>query len=107
MSSVSLLQAEQCLDAKAVNVDTEAGDCSGARFSYQIEGQIRGIQNMVEEESYCPDILMQVLAVSNALNSFNKLLLSSHIRKCVTEDILTGNDGKVDELCKMLQRLMK
>ena len=50
---------------------------------------------------------MQVLAVSNALNSFNKLLLSSHIRKCVTEDILTGNDGKVDELCKMLQRLMK
>ncbi len=72
-----------------------------------IEGQIRGIQNMVEEESYCPDILMQVLAVSNALNSFNKLLLSSHIRKCVTEDILTGNDGKVDELCKMLQRLMK
>ncbi len=72
-----------------------------------IEGQIRGIQNMVEEESYCPDILMQVLAVSNALNSFNKLLLSSRIRKCVTEDILTGNDGKVDELCKMLQRLMK
>ena len=44
------------------------------------EGQIRGIQKMVEEDAYCPDILTQVSAVSSALNSFNKELLACHIR---------------------------
>lgn len=72
-----------------------------------VEGQIRGIQKMVEADAYCPDILMQVSAVSNALNSFNKLLLASHIRGCVSDDIREGRDGKVDELCTMLQKLMK
>ena len=72
-----------------------------------IEGQIRGIEKMVENDAYCPDIVMQVSAVSNALNSFNKLLLAAHIRGCVTEDIKEGKDDKVDELCTMLQKLMK
>ena len=72
-----------------------------------VEGQIRGIQKMVEADAYCPDILMQVSAVSNALNSFNSLLLASHIRGCVSDDIREGRDGKVDELCTMLQKLMK
>ena len=72
-----------------------------------VEGQIRGIQKMVENDAYCPDIVMQVSAVTNALNSFNKLLLASHIRGCVTEDIREGRADKVDELCSMLQRVMK
>ena len=72
-----------------------------------IEGQIRGIEKMVENDAYCPDIVMQVSAVSNALNSFNKLLLAAHIHGCVTEDIKEGKDDKVDELCTMLQKLMK
>lgn len=72
-----------------------------------IEGQIRGIQKMVENDIYCSDILMQVSAVSNALNSFNKLLLESHIRSCVADDIRQGKEEKVDELCRMLQKLMK
>ncbi len=72
-----------------------------------MEGQIRGIQKMIENDAYCPDILMQVSAVSNALNSFNKLLLAAHIRGCVAEDIREGKEEKVDELCGMLQKLMK
>lgn len=72
-----------------------------------VEGQIRGIQKMVENDAYCPDIVMQVSAVTNALNSFNKLLLASHIRGCVTEDIREGRADKVDELCSMLQKVMK
>ncbi|MDU7053788.1 MAG: metal-sensing transcriptional repressor [Dialister sp.] len=72
-----------------------------------IEGQVRGIQKMVENDIYCSDILMQVSAVSNALNSFNKLLLESHIRSCVADDIRRGKEEKVDELCRMLQKLMK
>ena len=62
---------------------------------------------MVENDIYCSDILMQVSAVSNALNSFNKLLLESHIRSCVADDISRGKEEKVDELCRMLQKLMK
>ena len=71
------------------------------------EGQIRGIQKMVEEDAYCPDILIQVSAVTAALNSFNRELLSCHIRSCVTEDIRAGEDGAIDEFVKVLQKLMK
>ena len=61
----------------------------------RIEGQIRGIEKMVENDAYCPDILIQVSAVTNALNSFNKELLACHIRSCVSEDIKSGNLKKV------------
>ena len=71
------------------------------------EGQIRGIQKMVEEDAYCPDILIQVSAVSAALNSFNKELLACHIRGCVSEDIRAGKDESIEEFVKVLQKLMK
>ena len=71
------------------------------------EGQIRGIQNMVENDAYCPDILVQISAVTAALNSFNKKLLACHIRSCVSEDIRSGDDGAIDEFVGMLQKLMK
>lgn len=71
------------------------------------EGQVRGIEKMVEEDAYCPDILVQVSAVSSALNSFNKELLACHIRSCVLEDVKNGNDAAVDELVGVLQKLMK
>ena len=73
----------------------------------RIEGQIRGIKNMVEEERYCVDILNQVSAVQSALNSFNKELLANHIHSCVVEDIRSGKDGAVDELCETIKKLMK
>ena len=73
----------------------------------RIEGQIRGIRAMVEKDAYCPDILIQVSAANAALNSFNKVLLSNHIRTCVKEDILSGNDETVEELVETMKRLMK
>ena len=71
------------------------------------EGQIRGIEKMVESDAYCPDILVQVSAVSNALNSFNKELLACHIKSCVKEDIKQDKDGAIDEFVTVLQKLMK
>lgn len=71
------------------------------------EGQIRGIEKMVEEDIYCPDILIQVSAVTSALNSFNKQLLSAHIRGCVAEDIRAGDEASTEELVKVLQKLMR
>lgn len=73
----------------------------------RIEGQIRGIRGMVEKNAYCTDILTQVAAANAALNSFNKILLSNHIKTCVTRDIKEGNEETVDELINMLQKLMK
>ena len=73
----------------------------------RIEGQVRGIKKMVENDVYCTDILVQVSAVNAALNSFNKVLLANHIRTCVAEDIRKGNEETVDELVATLQKLMK
>lgn len=73
----------------------------------RIEGQIRGIKGMVEKDAYCPDILIQVTAVTAALNSFNKVLLGNHIKSCVINDIKAGNEETVDELVEVLQKLMK
>ena len=73
----------------------------------RIEGQIRGIRGMVENDAYCADILIQSSAVNAAVNAFNKELLASHIKGCVVRDIREGNDEVVDELLTTLQKLMK
>ncbi|MCH5256799.1 MAG: metal-sensing transcriptional repressor [Lachnospiraceae bacterium] len=73
----------------------------------RIEGQVRGIQGMLEDDAYCTDILIQVAAVNAALNSFNKVLLSNHLHTCVAENIRSGNDEVIDELVTLLQKLMK
>lgn len=73
----------------------------------RIEGQVRGIKKMVENDVYCTDILVQVSAVNAALNSFNKVLLANHIRTCVAEDIREGKEETVDELVTTLQKLMR
>lgn len=73
----------------------------------RIEGQIRGIKGMLENDAYCVDVITQVAAATAALNSFNKELLSNHIKTCVADDIRAGKDETIDELLKTLQKLMK
>ena len=73
----------------------------------RIEGQVRGIQTMIEQNAYCNDVLMQSAAVNAAMNAFNKELLASHIRGCVARDIKEGKDEVIDELVATLQKLMK
>lgn len=73
----------------------------------RIEGQIRGIRNMVENSAYCTDILVQSAAVGAALNAFNRELLETHIKTCVANDLKNGSDEKTDELIETLRRLMK
>ena len=73
----------------------------------RIEGQIRGIRKMVEEDSYCVDIITQVNAAKCSLNSFSKMILGNHIKTCVADDIRNGSEEKTDELVELLQKLMK
>ena len=73
----------------------------------RIEGQIRGICKMVENDTYCTDILVQSAAVNAAINAFNKELLSNHIRNCVLKGVQEGDNEVIDELVSTLQGLMK
>ena len=73
----------------------------------RIEGQVRGLRGMLEKDAYCPDILFQASAVSKALDSFSKELLAQHIRTCVVDDLEAGKYETVDELVRVIQRLMK
>lgn len=73
----------------------------------RIEGQVRGVKRMVESEAYCVDILTQVAAIQSALNGFNKELLANHINTCVVKDIKDGKEDTIDELLKVLQKLMR
>ncbi len=73
----------------------------------RIEGQIRGIRGMIEYDAYCTDILTQSAAVSAAIGSFNKELLSNHIKGCVSRDIRDGREESLDELLEILRKLMR
>ena len=99
------LEKECCCHSSMHRSDKEHKDLMN-RLS-RIEGQVRGIKGMLEKDAYCPEILVQVSAVNAALNSFNKVLLANHIRTCVADDIRDGKDETVDELVKVLQKLMR
>lgn len=73
----------------------------------RIEGQIRGLESMLDKDAYCTDILVQVTAVNAALNAFSRELLSNHIKSCVVDDIKAGKEETVDDLLSTLQKLMK
>ena len=73
----------------------------------RIEGQVRGVEGMIERDAYCVDILTQVQAISSALTSFSTALLESHLKSCVKDDILSGKDEVLDELVGVISRFMK
>lgn len=97
---------EQCSCHKT-KIRSEAEYKSLLNRLARIEGQLRGIRSMVEENAYCPDILVQVSAAGAALGAFSRELLASHIHTCVTEDIRRGRDETVDELVALLRSMMK
>ncbi len=73
----------------------------------RIEGQIRGLENMVEQDAYCNDILLQSQAASAALTAFSKEILAQHIHGCVTNSIQNGDMEIADELIETVQKFMK
>lgn len=99
-------QAEDVCECKYKHRDPKEERDLVNRLS-RIEGQVRGVKAMVQDERYCTDILMQVSAVQSALNSFSARLLSSHIKSCVVEEIQKGNEETaIDELCETIKRMI-
>ena len=96
----------ECKSAKTKNrTDTEYKSLIN-RLS-RIEGQVRGVRGMIENDAYCIDILTQVAAINSALAAFSRELLSNHIKTCVTDGIRNGKDEVTDELIETLGRLVK
>lgn len=73
----------------------------------RIEGQIRGIKGMIEQDVYCDDIITQLSASQSALNSVAKVLLDGHVKGCVKSRILDGDDEVLDELITTVQKMMR
>ncbi len=73
----------------------------------RIEGQIRGIRGMIDSDAYCIDVLTQVSAVQAAISSFATELLSQHVKSCVVSDVREGKVESVDELVKIMEKLMR
>ena len=88
-----------------INEETKAKILGRMR---RIEGQVQGLQRMVDNEAYCVDILMQVAAVQGALEQVEKLLLGRHIESCVADAMRSGSRGerqqKIDELLDVFAR---
>ncbi len=75
----------------------------------RIEGQVRGLQRMVDEESYCVDILTQIASVVSALEKVGAILLKDHVEHCVRESIGNGEDPgeKIEELTAAVERFLR
>jgi len=72
----------------------------------RIEGQVRGLQRMVEEDVYCIDVLTQVSAANRALQKVALVLLDDHVRHCVAEDVRAGSEERIDEAMAAISRLV-
>jgi DNA-binding FrmR family transcriptional regulator len=93
-------------ESKAVGVDPGIKDSNLKRLR-RIEGQVRGLQKMIEEDRYCPDILMQVSSVQEALRAVGRELMRNHLKHCATKAIRSGGvdaEATYDELIEMIYR---
>ena len=92
---------------KATAVDPQIKSANLHRLN-RIEGQIRGLQKMVQEERYCPDILMQVSSVQEALRGVSRELMRNHLRHCVTQAVQKGPRqnaaGMYEEIVELMFR---
>lgn len=70
-----------------------------------IEGQVRGIKQMVDDDRYCGDILIQLLAVNKALQSLENMILESHLERCITNQIKEGNTEVTKEIMELFKKI--
>ena len=94
-------------ERKAVRVDPET-KASNIRRLKRIEGQVRGLQKMVDDDRYCPDIMIQISAVQEALRTVGRSLMRNHLKHCTTHAIQHGTvqeaDAVYDELVELIYK---
>ncbi|HET7230708.1 MAG TPA: metal-sensitive transcriptional regulator [Longimicrobium sp.] len=91
----------------AAHVEPQVKEQALARLK-RIEGQIRGLQRMVEDERYCGDVLVQVASVHEALRGVGKLLMRNHLRHCITDAVVQGDErGREQAYTEVLDLMYK
>ncbi len=90
---------------RAVAVDPGA-KAANIRRLRRLEGQVRGLQRMVEEDRYCPEIMIQISAVQEALRTVGRELMRNHLRHCVTQTVTEGRGEKTDAMYDELVELI-
>jgi DNA-binding FrmR family transcriptional regulator len=93
-------------DRKALAVDPEIKSSNLKRLR-RIEGQVRGLQRLVEEDRYCADILVQISSVQEALRSVGSALMKNHLRHCASEAIRDTAPGRAEAMYEELLNLME
>lgn len=92
---------------KAAHVDGAVKENMLVRLR-RVEGQVRGIQKMVEEERYCPEVLVQMSAIHESLRSVERILMKNHLQHCATQALRSGDDKEAqrtyDELTELFYR---
>jgi DNA-binding FrmR family transcriptional regulator len=101
------VQADALPGRKAIGVDSATKDRNLKRLR-RIEGQLRGLQRMVEEDRYCADILTQIASVHEALRGVGRELMRNHLKHCAAAAIRTGEtdqaEGMYDEIIEMMYK---
>lgn len=92
----------KCCERKTIRTDEDKKTIK-TRLN-RIQGQINGISNMIDEDRYCDDILIQLSAVDKSIKSLANLLLEKHMKSCVKDNLLNGNNDILDEVINLFKR---
>lgn len=109
MSNLTVVPNEGCCrttNVQATNQSNELHDMLIKRMN-RIEGQIKGVKNMMSKQAYCDDILQQISAARAALDSVSRVLLESHIKTCVIERMQEGDSKIIEEFLATISKITK
>lgn len=96
---------ENCCDSKKKTYrDKEEKKQLTKRLNI-IEGQIRGIKQMIEDDRYCDDVLTQMIAVNKALESLENVILEKHLERCIAKQIKEGNVEVTEEIMNLFKKM--
>ena len=99
------MEKDKCCDKKTYRGEEEKKKINN-RIS-RIEGQLKGIKKMIQEDVYCNDILIQLSAIENSIKSLSNNILENHLYSCVTRDLENGNLETLDEVISLFKRFNK
>ena len=96
---------EECCNKKTIRLENEKKLINN-RIN-RIEGQLKGIKKMIQSDTYCNDVLIQLSAVENSVKSLSNYILENHLYSCVTKDLENGNMEIIDELIGLFKKFNK
>lgn len=99
------MECEKCNKDRKSTYRTEEQKKELTKRLNIIEGQIRGINQMISDDRYCDDVLIQIAAVDKSLKSLGNYMLENHLKTCVSRDIQNGNLDILEEVMQLIKKL--